>query len=133
MGVPEAVGSNVPYLMKNVPNFVKNVPNFVNNVPSIPKCFPRCGLTPNHFLMCSKMKSWTIHVQMGDLEVIESNVPNLMNDVPNFVKDVPRVPKYVSRWDRPQSLSYEFLNEIMGHPCSDGAPRSDRIGCTKFN
>ena len=48
--------------------------------------------------MGSKMKSWIIHVQMGDLEVIESNVPNLMNDVPNFVKDVQRVPNYVLRW-----------------------------------
>nr|CAN63870.1 hypothetical protein VITISV_041125 [Vitis vinifera] len=33
----------------------------------------------------------------------------------------------------PQSLSYGFLNEIMGHPCSDGGPESDTIGCTKFN
>ena len=33
----------------------------------------------------------------------------------------------------PQSLSYEFLNEIMDHPCSDGGPRSGRIRCTKFN
>ena len=42
---------------------------------------------------------------MGVLEVIESNVPNLMKDVPNLIKDVPnfvkdvlRVPKCVSRW-----------------------------------
>ena len=70
---------------------------------------------------------------MGVPKAIGLDVPNLMNDVPNFVKDVPRVSKYVSRWDRPQSLFYEFLNEIMGHPCSDGAPGSDRIGCTKFN
>ena len=102
MGVSESVGSDVPNLMKNVPNFVKNVPNFVNNVPSIPKCFPRCGLTPNHFLMCSKMKSWTIHVQMGDLEAIGSHVPNLMKyiqnfvkNVPNFMNNVPRVPKCI--------------------------------------
>ena len=33
----------------------------------------------------------------------------------------------------PQSLSYGFLNEIMDHPCSDGGPENDRIGCTKFN
>ena len=33
----------------------------------------------------------------------------------------------------PQLLSYGFLNEIMGHPCSDGGPISYRIGCTKFN
>ena len=37
------------------------------------------------------MKSWTIHVQMGVLKAIGS-------DVPNFVKDVPRVPKCVPRW-----------------------------------
>ena len=42
---------------------------------------------------------------MGVLEVIGSDVPNLMkgvlnfvNDVPNFVKDVPRVPKCILRW-----------------------------------
>ena len=79
-----------------------------------------------------EMKLWTIHVEMGVLEAVGSGVPNLMNDVPNFVKDVPRVPKYVSRWDRPQSLFYEFLNEIMDHLCSDGSPGSDRIGCTKI-
>ena len=33
----------------------------------------------------------------------------------------------------PQSLLYELLNEIMDHPCSDGGPGSNRIGCTKFN
>ena len=33
----------------------------------------------------------------------------------------------------PQLFSYEFLNEIMDNPCSDGGLRSDRIGCTKFN
>ena len=33
----------------------------------------------------------------------------------------------------PQSLSYELLNEIMDHPCLDGVPGSNRIGCTKFN
>ena len=46
---------------------------------------------PNHFLMSSKMKSWTIHVQMGVPKRIGSDVPNLMKDVPNFVKDVPKV------------------------------------------
>ena len=46
--VPEAIGSDVPNLMKNVPNlmkdvpnFVKDVPNFVNDVPRVPKCVPR--------------------------------------------------------------------------------------------
>ena len=36
-------------------------------------------------------------------------------------------------WMSPQSLYYGFQNEIMDHPCSDGGPGSDRIGCTKFN
>ena len=35
MGVPEALGSDVPNLMKNVPNLMKDVPNFVNNVPRV--------------------------------------------------------------------------------------------------
>ena len=64
---------------------MKDVPNFVKDVPSVPKCIPRWGSTPNHFLIGSKMKSWTIHVQMGDPEAIGSDVPNLR-------KDVPRVP-----------------------------------------
>ena len=51
----------------DVPNLMKNVPNFVNDVPSVPKYVLRYGSTPNHFLMGSKMKSWTIHVQMGVL------------------------------------------------------------------
>ena len=68
-----------------------DVPNFVKNVPSVPKCVSRWGSAPNNFLMGSKMKSWTIHVQMGVSKVIES-------DVPNFVKVVPRVPKCVPRW-----------------------------------
>ena len=33
----------------------------------------------------------------------------------------------------PQILPYGFQNEIMDHPCSNGGPESDRIGCTKFN
>ena len=32
------------------------------------------------------------------LEVIRSNVSNLMKDVPNFMKDVPRVPKCDLKW-----------------------------------
>ena len=48
--------------------------------------------------MGSKMKSWTINVQMGNSKAIGSNVPNLMKDAPNFMKDVPRVPKCVLRW-----------------------------------
>ena len=76
MGVPKAIGSDVPNLMKNVQN--------------IPKFVPRWGSAPNYFLMGSKMKSWTIHVQMGVSETIGL-------DVPNFVNDVPRVPKCISR------------------------------------
>ena len=91
MGVPEAIGWDVPNLMKDVPNFVKDVPR-------IPKCIPRWGSAPNHFLMGSKMKLWTIHVRMGVSEAIGLDVPNLMKDVLNFVNDVPRVPKCVPRW-----------------------------------
>ena len=44
MGVPEAIGSDVPNLMKDIPNFVKDVPR-------VPKRVRRWGLTPNNFLM----------------------------------------------------------------------------------
>ena len=70
----------------------------MKDVQRVPKCVPRWGSTLNHFLMGSKMKSCTIHVQMGDQETIGLDVPNLMKDVPNFVKNVPRVPKCVPRW-----------------------------------
>ena len=43
-GVPEAIGSDVPNLMKDVPYFVKDVPR-------VPNYVPRWGSTPNHFLM----------------------------------------------------------------------------------
>ena len=92
---------------------MKDVPKFFKDVPRVPKCILRWGSTPNHFLMGSKMKSWTIHVQMGDSEVIGSDAPNLMkdlpnfvNDVPNFVKDVPRVQKCVLKWG---SASIHFI------------------------
>ena len=91
LGDPKAIGSNVTYL-------IMDVPNFVNDVPKVSKCVLRWGSAPNHFLMGSKMQSWTIHVQMGDLKIVESDVSNLMKNVPNFVKDVPRVPKCVPRW-----------------------------------
>ena len=46
------------------------------------------------------MKLWSIHVEMGVLESVRLDVPNLMKDVPNLMKDasnlmkdVPRVPK----------------------------------------
>ena len=44
MGVSEAIGLDVPNLMKDVPNFVKDVPR-------VPNYVPRWGSTPNHFLM----------------------------------------------------------------------------------
>ena len=50
MGVLEAIGSDVPNLMKDVSNLMKDVPR-------VPKCVPKWGLIPNHFLMGSKMKS----------------------------------------------------------------------------
>ena len=84
MGVPKALGSNVPNLLKDVQNFVKDVPRVL-------KCIMRWGSTLNHFLMGSKMKSYTIHVQIGVSKVKGS-------DVPNFVKDVPSVPKCIPRW-----------------------------------
>ena len=84
--------------MKDVPNLMKDVPNFVKDVPRVSKYVLRWGSTPNHFLMGSKMKSWTIYVQMGDPKTIGSNIPNLMKDVPNFVNDVPNIPKCVPRW-----------------------------------
>ena len=41
MGVPEAIGWDVPNLMKDVPNLMNDVPNFVNDVPRVPKCILR--------------------------------------------------------------------------------------------
>ena len=73
--------------------------NFEKDVPIIPKYVLRWGSTTNHFLMGSKMKSWTIHVQIGDSKAIKLDVLNLIKDVPIFVKDVPRVPKCVPRWE----------------------------------
>ena len=63
----------------------------MKDVLRVPKCIPRGGSTPNHFLMGFKMKSWTIHVQMEVSKAIGSNVLN-------FVKDVPKVSKCVPRW-----------------------------------
>ena len=56
--VPKTIGSDVPNLMKDAPNFVKDVPR-------VPKCILRWGLALKNFLVGSKMKSWTIHVQIG--------------------------------------------------------------------
>ena len=44
MGVSESVRSDLPNLMKDVPYFVKDVPR-------VPKCDPKSGLAPNHFVM----------------------------------------------------------------------------------
>ena len=44
MGVPEALGSDVP-------NLINDVPNFVKDVPRVPKCIPKWGSTPNHLVM----------------------------------------------------------------------------------
>ena len=84
MGVPKAIGSDVS--------------NFVKDVPSVPKYVLRWGSTPKHFLMGSKMKLWTIHVQMGVPKAIGLDVPNLM-------KNVSRVRKCVPRWGRPPKTS----------------------------
>ena len=70
MGVPEAIESDVP--------------NYLKDVPRAPKCVTRWGPAPKHFLMGSKIKLWTIHVQMSVPKAIGS-------DVPNFMKDVARV------------------------------------------
>ena len=51
MGVSKSIGSDVPNLMKDVPNLIKNVPNFVMDVPRVPKCEPKWGSAPNHFVM----------------------------------------------------------------------------------
>ena len=51
MGVPEALGSDVPNLMKDVPNLMKDVLNFVKDVPRVRKCVLKLGSTPNHLLL----------------------------------------------------------------------------------
>ena len=51
IGVSVAQGLDVPNFFKNVPNFVKDVPNFVKDVPRVPKCEPKWGSVPNHFVM----------------------------------------------------------------------------------
>ena len=91
---------------------MKDVSNFVKGVPRVPKCDPKWGLAPNHFVMGFKKQLWTIHVEMGISESFGSDVPNLMKgepnfvndepnfvkEVPNFVKDVQRVPKCEPKW-----------------------------------
>ena len=55
-GVRISLGSDVPNIMKDVPNFVKDLPNFVKDVPRVPKCKPKWGSGPNHFIMGFQMK-----------------------------------------------------------------------------
>ena len=55
------------------------------------------------------------------------------SDIPNFVKDVPRSERAFWGGDRPPITSLWVSKWNYGHPCSDGGPESDRIGCTKFN
>ena len=47
IGVPKAIGFDVPNLMKDVPNFVKDV-------PILPKSVMRWGTNFNNFLRVSK-------------------------------------------------------------------------------
>ena len=56
MGAPEAVGLNIP--------------DFENDVPRVPKYISRWGSTPNHFLMGSQMKLWTLSDMIGVPEAI---------------------------------------------------------------
>ena len=50
-GSRNSIGLDVPNLMKDVPNLVTDVPNFVKDVPRVPKCDPKSGSGPNHFVM----------------------------------------------------------------------------------
>ena len=74
------------------------ITNFAKDVQMVPKCVSRWESTMNPFLMGCQIKLWSIHVQMGVLEAVGSDVPNLMKDVPNFVKNVPRVRKCIPKW-----------------------------------
>ena len=48
---------------------------------------------------------------MGVLEIIGSDVPNLIKNVPNFVNDVSRVPNCVPRWG--SALEHFFMGFKM--------------------
>ena len=93
------------------------ITNFAKDVQMVPKCVSRWGSTMNPFRMGCQIKLWSIHVQMGVLEALGSDVPNLMKDVPNFIKDVPRSESafrsgdwpptaylWVSKWNRGPSM-----------------------------
>ena len=77
---------------------MKDYKNFVKNVPRVPKCIRGGVRPPNHFLMSSKMKSCTMHVQLGDPKTVGS-------DVPKFVKDVPTFQSAFRGGDRPSITS----------------------------
>ena len=100
MGIPEETEWDVP-------NFVKDVPNFVKDVPRVQKCALRWGSTPNHFLMGSKMKLWTIHVHMGVLEAIGL-------DVPNFLKHVLRWGSVMHYFLMGSQMKLWTLGDLMG-------------------
>ena len=118
MGVPEVIGSDIPNLMKDVSNLMKDVPNFVKNVPRVRKYVLWWGSAPNHFLMGSKMKSWTIHVQMGN--------PKTIKGCTKFCEGCTKGSKVHSKVGiDPQSLPYGLLNEIMDHPYSDEGPENN--------
>ena len=51
IGVPKAIGSNVPNLIKDILNLIKDVPNFVKDVRRVPKYVLRWRSAPKHFLM----------------------------------------------------------------------------------
>ena len=126
--------------MKGVSNFVKDVPNFVKDVPRVPKCVLRWGLTPNHFLIGSQKKSWTINVQMGVPEAIGWDVQKFNEECTKFNEGCTKFCEGCTKGSKvrfevgidPQTLSYGFQNEIMDHPCSNGGPIKNRIECTKF-
>ena len=77
------------------------ITNFAKDVQMFPKRVSKWGSTMNPFLMGCQIKLWSIHVQMGVLEALGSDVPNLMKDVPNFIKDVPRSESAFRSGDRP--------------------------------
>ena len=88
MGVLEATGRDVPNFTKDVSNFVKDVLDFVKDVPRVQKCILMWGSTPNHFLIGSKMKLWTVHFQMGVPEAIGSDIPNFVKEYTRFCERI---------------------------------------------
>ena len=113
---PKAIGSDVPNLMKDVPNFVKVV-------PSIPKCIPRWESTPNLFLMGLKMKIMYHPCLDRGLESNRIGCTKFNEGCTKFCEGCTKRSKLSFKIGiTPQSLPYEFQNEIIDHPCSDGDP-----------